>query len=104
MIDVRHKGGRNRTHQVMHELGQSIAVGDYGSCNPFPIEAELCRRLSVSRSVLREAVKMLTGVEKKKNKKHSLNDRCELIYAYFCFFVTIISIQAHTCNKKKRRE
>lgn len=61
MIDVRHKGGRNRTHQVMHELGQSIAVGDYGSCNPFPIEAELCRRLSVSRSVLREAVKMLTA-------------------------------------------
>ncbi len=55
------KGRRNRTHQVMHELGQAIAVGDYGPANPFPIEAELCRRLAVSRSVLREAVKMLTA-------------------------------------------
>lgn len=45
----------------MHELGQAIAVGEYGPANPFPIEAELCRRLGLSRSVLREAVKMLTA-------------------------------------------
>lgn len=61
MNEVRHKGGRSLTHQVMHELGQSIAVGEYGPGNPFPIEAELCRRMGVSRSVLREAVKMLTA-------------------------------------------
>lgn len=61
MNEIRHKSGRSLTHQVMHELGQSIAVGDYGPCNPFPIEAELCRRMGVSRSVLREAVKMLTA-------------------------------------------
>ncbi len=61
MDEVRHKSGRSLTHQVMHELGQAIAVGDYGPDNPFPIEAELCRRLGVSRSVLREAVKMLTA-------------------------------------------
>jgi DNA-binding FadR family transcriptional regulator len=29
--------------------------------NPIPIEAQLCRQYSVSRSVLREAVKMLTA-------------------------------------------
>lgn len=61
-MDAAHeKHGRSLTHQVMHELGQTIVVGDYGPDNPFPIEAELCRRLGVSRSILREAVKMLTA-------------------------------------------
>jgi len=61
MDEQRRKSGRNLTHHVMHEIGQAIAKGDYGRDNPFPIEAELCRRLGVSRSVLREAVKMLTA-------------------------------------------
>lgn len=53
--------GRNLTHHVMHELGGDIVRGVYGRHNPFPIEADLCRKLGVSRSVLREAVKMLTA-------------------------------------------
>lgn len=53
--------GRNLTRQAMNALGQAIARGTYGPANPFPIEAELGRRLGVSRSVLREAIKMLTA-------------------------------------------
>lgn len=45
----------------MHVLGGEIVRGTYGPHNPFPIEADLCRKLSVSRSVLREAIKMLTA-------------------------------------------
>lgn len=53
--------GRNLTYHVMHELGGDIVKGVYGPDNPFPIEAYLCNKLSVSRSVLREAIKMLTA-------------------------------------------
>lgn len=53
--------GRNLTYHVMHELGGDIVKGVYGPDNPFPIEAEICTKMSVSRSVLREAVKMLTA-------------------------------------------
>ena len=52
--------GRSFTHDIVQRLGQEIVCGVYGVQNPFPIEAELCKRLGVSRSVLREAVKMLT--------------------------------------------
>ena len=52
--------GLSFTHDIVQRLGQEIVCGVYGAQNPFPIEAELCKRLGVSRSVLREAVKMLT--------------------------------------------
>ena len=57
---MRTSHGRSFTHDIVQRLGQEIVCGVYGAQNPFPIEAELCRRLGVSRSVLREAVKMLT--------------------------------------------
>ncbi len=49
------------THQIVDDLGLEIVRGKYGVENPFPIEAELCEQYGVSRSVLREAVKMLTS-------------------------------------------
>lgn len=49
------------TQQIVNELGQAIVRGSYDKDNPFPIEAELCEQFGVSRSVLREAVKMLTS-------------------------------------------
>jgi DNA-binding FadR family transcriptional regulator len=52
--------GRSFTYDIAQRLGQEIVTGVYGAQNPFPIEAELCKRLGASRSVLREAVKMLT--------------------------------------------
>lgn len=51
---------RNFTYSLVDTLGREIVTGVYGAENPFPIEAELCKRLGASRSVLREAVKMLT--------------------------------------------
>lgn len=59
--NVHRQLGRNLTYHVMHELGVEIVKGTYGPTNPFPIEAYLCNKLSVSRSVLREAIKMLTA-------------------------------------------
>lgn len=49
------------TQQIVDELGLTIVQGKYSKENPFPIEADLCVQFGVSRSVLREAVKMLTS-------------------------------------------
>src|SRR3546814_6476871 len=44
----------------LEALGRAIVVGDYKT-RPFPTEAELAKTHDVSRSVTREAVKMLTA-------------------------------------------
>lgn len=54
-------GGSNLTFRIMDDLGIAIVTGRYSEDNPFPIEASLCETYGVSRSVLREAVKMLTA-------------------------------------------
>lgn len=53
-------GGRNLTYSLLETLGRAIVVGDYDS-TVFPTEAALATRYGVSRSVTREAVKMLTA-------------------------------------------
>ena len=50
--------GRNLTYGLLDSLGRSIVIGHYDK-RPFPTEAELAKQHSVSRSVTREAVKML---------------------------------------------
>jgi DNA-binding FadR family transcriptional regulator len=52
--------GRNLTYGLQDALGRSIVIGDYDT-RPFPTEADLARQHGVSRSVTREAVKMLTA-------------------------------------------
>lgn len=53
--------GRNLTYQLTHELGAAIIQGQYAEDNSFPTEAELSQQFNISRSVTREAVKMLTA-------------------------------------------
>jgi DNA-binding FadR family transcriptional regulator len=53
--------GSNLTFRIMEDLGIAIVTERYSDANPFPIEASLCEKYGVSRSVLREAVKMLTA-------------------------------------------
>ncbi len=53
--------GQNLTYTVANSLGAAVVTGVYSADNPIPIEAELCRQYAASRSVVREAVKMLTA-------------------------------------------
>lgn len=52
--------GRNLTFGMLETLGRAIVTGAYEN-ERFPTEAELAARHNVSRSVTREAVKMLTA-------------------------------------------
>lgn len=53
-------GTRNLTFGLLETLGRAIVTGAYES-ERFPTEAELAAQHAVSRSVTREAVKMLTA-------------------------------------------
>lgn len=50
--------GRNLTYGMLDMLGKAVVTGQYDN-RPFPTEAELAKQYDVSRSVVREAVKML---------------------------------------------
>lgn len=52
--------GRSLTYWMLDSLGKAIVTGRYDQA-PFPTEAELAKQHAVSRSVTREAVKMLTA-------------------------------------------
>lgn len=60
--DPRVKGnlGRNLTFGLLEELGRGIVAGRYDN-KPFPKEADIVKQHGVSRSVMREAVKMLAA-------------------------------------------
>jgi DNA-binding FadR family transcriptional regulator len=58
--DARPQLGRNLTYGMLDAIGRAIVVGDYDG-SIFPTEAELAKLHGVSRSVTREAVKMLTA-------------------------------------------
>ncbi|WGO97752.1 FadR/GntR family transcriptional regulator [Saccharophagus degradans] len=51
----------NLSHRMTHELGKSIVCGEFGPNDSLPTEAELCERFGVSRTAVREAVKMLSA-------------------------------------------
>jgi DNA-binding FadR family transcriptional regulator len=52
--------GRNLTHGLLDHLGKQAITGAFDGIG-FPTEAELSQQYGVSRSVTREAVKMLTA-------------------------------------------
>ncbi len=57
-FDAGGAGGRNLTFGMLDAIGRAIVTGQYDSSS-FPTEAEIARVHGVSRSVVREAVKML---------------------------------------------
>jgi DNA-binding FadR family transcriptional regulator len=58
--EIRTSLGRNLTYGLLDHIGKTIVTGGYAD-KPFPTEAELSKQHGVSRSVTREAVKMLTS-------------------------------------------
>lgn len=58
--EIRSSLGRNLTYGLLDQLGKTIVTGGYEH-KAFPTEAELSLQHGVSRSVTREAVKMLTS-------------------------------------------
>jgi len=58
---MRQTQAHNRTFDIVQRLGKEVVSGKYAEDRKFPTEAELCTEYDVSRSVMREAVKMLTG-------------------------------------------
>lgn len=58
--ELRTSLGRNLTHGMLDHLGKAIVTGGYDG-KVFPTEADLSIQHGVSRSVTREAVKMLTA-------------------------------------------
>lgn len=57
---IRQDLGRNLTFGLQELLGRAIVVGEYNE-KPFPNENELVKQHGISRSVTREAVKMLAA-------------------------------------------
>lgn len=51
----------NLSQRMVQELGKSIICGEYANDSSLPTEAELCEKFGVSRSAVREAVKMLSA-------------------------------------------
>lgn len=60
MANPRIPRDRNLTYGLVESLGQLIVTGEFDA-RAFPTEAELSRQHGTSRSVTREAVKMLTA-------------------------------------------
>lgn len=54
------QGGRNLTFGMLDVIGRAIVTGQYDNAS-FPTEAEIAKQHGVSRSVVREAVKMLSA-------------------------------------------
>lgn len=59
-LDFDSRSGMTLTFQVVDAIGRAIVRGDFKNA-PFPTESELAKRFGVSRSVMREAVKMVTA-------------------------------------------
>jgi DNA-binding FadR family transcriptional regulator len=53
--------GRNLHERIANKLGERIVGGGHPPGRPLPTEIELCASLSVSRSALREAFKLLAA-------------------------------------------
>lgn len=60
-MQIRQFQPKNLNAQTVERLGQRIVQGHYGEGKQLPIESDLCAELGVSRSVVREATKILVS-------------------------------------------
>jgi DNA-binding FadR family transcriptional regulator len=51
----------NLTQQIVEDLGIAIVTGKYSQHKPFPIESVICEKYGASRSIVREAIKVLNA-------------------------------------------
>lgn len=65
------EGSKNLSQRMTSELGRAIICGEYPRDQSLPTEADLCDKFGVSRTAVREAIKMLTakGVVRSKPKQ-----------------------------------
>ena len=49
------------TQQVVQELGIAIVTGKFSGDKPFPTESAICQQFGASRSIVREAIKVLNA-------------------------------------------
>lgn len=49
------------TQQIVQDLGVDIVTGQYSGEGGFPIESEICAKYDASRSIVREAIKVLNA-------------------------------------------
>lgn len=49
------------TQQIVQDLGVAIVTGKHSGENGFPIESEICAQYDASRSIVREAIKVLNA-------------------------------------------
>lgn len=65
------EGSKNLSQRMTSELGRAIICGEYPRDQSLPTEADLCDKFGVSRTAVREAIKMLTakGIIRSKPKQ-----------------------------------
>lgn len=61
MIQNRERTFGSLTQRVVQELGIAIVTREYTSETGFPIESEICAKYKASRSIAREAIKVLNA-------------------------------------------
>ena len=53
-------GNINLTQSLVQRIGSSIVRGEFAAGRPLPIEADLGKKFGAGRTVMREAVKILS--------------------------------------------
>ncbi|MBT9383541.1 FadR family transcriptional regulator [Pseudooceanicola sp. CBS1P-1] len=59
--DARRARASNHTSSVVEQLGRAIVAGEYPAETMIPLDPDLCEMFDVSRTVIREAKKTLSG-------------------------------------------
>jgi DNA-binding FadR family transcriptional regulator len=61
IVQCRERTFGSRTQQLVQDLGIAIVTREYTGETAFPIESEICAKYKASRSIVREAIKVLNA-------------------------------------------